>query len=85
MEIWQGLFLIQNGIKQKKSPRGRFFVYFEYRYYLAKSSNIFALNSGPLKSCATTFPDASRIKVAGIDSTPYCFAIGSSQNFKLET
>src|SRR5699024_5962308 len=37
------------------------------------------------KSCATIFPDESRIKVAGIDSTPYCFAIGSSQNFKLET
>jgi len=54
-------------------------------YYFAKSSRIFALNSGPLKSCATTLPDASSIKVAGIDSTPYCFAIGSSQNFKLET
>ena len=25
------------------------------------------------------------MNVAGIDSTPYCFAIGSSQNFKLET
>jgi hypothetical protein len=46
---------------------------------------IFALNSSPLKSFATTFPDASRIKVAGIDSTLYCFAIGSSQNFKFET
>lgn len=53
--------------------------------YFAKSSKIFALNSGPLKSCATTFPDESRIKVAGIDSTLYCFAIGSSQYFKLDT
>ena len=46
---------------------------------------IFALNLSPLKSLATTFPEASKIKVAGIDCTSYCAAIGSSQNFKLET
>jgi len=57
------------------------FFYFD----LAKSSIILALNSSPRKSWATIFPDASRIKVAGIDSTLYCLAIGSSQNFKLET
>lgn len=39
--------------------------------YLAKSSMIFALNSAPLKSLATTFPEASNIKVAGIASTLY--------------
>lgn len=32
---------------------------------------IFAFNSAPLKSLATTFPEASRIKVAGIASTLY--------------
>jgi hypothetical protein len=53
--------------------------------YFAKSSNILALSASPRKSFATTFPDASRIKVAGIDSTLYCAAIGSSQNFKFET
>lgn len=62
-----------------------FLFYAEYWYYLAKSSKIFALNSGPLKSWATTFPVASSIKVAGIDSTLYCLAIGSFQYFKLET
>ncbi len=46
---------------------------------------IFALSSSPLKSCATTFPDLSRIKVAGIDSTLYCLAIGSSQPLRLDT
>ncbi|SHG40881.1 hypothetical protein SAMN05444372_105231 [Flavobacterium micromati] len=46
---------------------------------------ILALSSSPRKSFATTLPDASRIKVAGIDCTLYCAAIGSSQNFRLET
>ncbi len=54
-------------------------------YYLVNSSTIFALSSFPLKSFATTLPVASRIKVAGIDCTLYCAAIGSSQNFKFET
>ena len=46
---------------------------------------IFALSSAPLKSLATTFPEASRIKVAGIASTLYWAAIGSCHPFKLET
>ncbi|REG99432.1 hypothetical protein C8P67_10449 [Flavobacterium aquicola] len=46
---------------------------------------IFALSSSPLKSCATTFPDWSRINVAGIDSTLYCIAIGSDQPLRFET
>lgn len=46
---------------------------------------ILARKASPLKSFATTFPDASRINVAGIDSTLYCAAIGSSQNFRFET
>ena len=52
--------------------------------YLDKSSLILALSSSPLKSFATTFPEASSIKVAGMDSTPYCLAMGSSQYFKCE-
>ena len=62
-----------------------FFVFYCIYLDFARSSIILALNSGPLKSCATILPDASSIKVAGIDSTLYCLAIGSSQNFKLET
>ncbi len=46
---------------------------------------ILALSASPLKSFATIVPEASRMKVAGMDSTLYCLAIGSSQNFKLET
>lgn len=53
-------------------------------YFAFKSSVILAFNSAPLKSFATTVPEASKINVAGIDSTLYCFAIGSSQNLRLE-
>lgn len=44
-----------------------------------------AFRAAPLNPCATTFPEASSTNVAGMASTLYCFAIGSSQNFKFET
>ena len=54
-------------------------------FYLAfKSSIIFAFKAAPFKSLATMVPVASKIKVAGIDCTLYCFAIGSSQNLRFE-
>lgn len=62
------------------------FLFYRGKYdYFARSSIIFALSASPLKSFATIVPDASRMKVAGIDCTLYCAAIGSSQNFKFET
>ena len=53
--------------------------------YLANNSSILAFNSAPLKSLATIVPLASKINVAGIDFTLYWVAIGSFQNFRLET
>ena len=71
--------------KIKKSPLGRFFVISNQGAYLAKSSNILALSSLPLKSFATTLPEASSMNVAGMDCTSYWAAMGSFQNFKWET
>jgi hypothetical protein len=71
--------------KIKKISAWEILIIFKKSNYLAKSSMILALSSSPRKSFATTLPDASRIKVAGIDCTLYCAAIGSSQNFRLET
>lgn len=53
--------------------------------YLAKSSTTLSFKAAPLNPCAAIFPEASSTKVAGMASTLYCFAIGSSQNFKFET
>ena len=47
-------------------------------------SFILAFNSSPLRFLAIIFPFASKIKVAGMPSTSYSIAIGSSQPFKLE-
>ena len=46
---------------------------------------ILALSSLPLKSFATTLPEASSMNVAGMDCTSYWAAMGSFQNFKWET
>ena len=61
----------------KKSSEEDFLKYILYWNYLTpKSSFTFAFKASPLRSFATIFPFASKIKVAGIDCTFYCFAIG---------
>ena len=67
-----------------KISAGEIFINYK-KNYLDNNSDILARNSAPLKSFATIVPAASTINVAGIWSTPYCLAIGSSQPFKLET
>jgi len=61
--------------KIKNLHKGDFLIYNAKKAYFPNNSMIFAFSSSPLKSCATTFPDWSRMKVAGIDSTLYYFAI----------
>ena len=56
-----------------------------YDYFTPKSSFTFAFKASPLKSFATIFPFASKIKVAGIDCTLYCLAIGSLHCSRFET
>nr|WP_281635216.1 hypothetical protein [Flavobacterium marginilacus] len=71
--------------KIKNLHKGDFLFFTSKKDYFPSNSMIFALSSAPLKSCTTTFPDLSSMKVAGIDSTLYCFAIGSSQPLRFET
>lgn len=60
------------------------FIY-KVSYLTPNNSFTLAFNSSPLRFLATIFPFASKINVAGIPSTLYSKAIGSSQPFKLET
>jgi hypothetical protein len=55
----------------KKISTREIFLLSKQVYYFDKSSSIFARSSSPLKSFATTFPEASSIKVAGMDCTSY--------------
>ncbi len=55
----------------KKISTREIFLLYRQEYYFDKTSSILARSSSPLKSFATTFPEASSIKVAGIDFTSY--------------